>query len=61
LICQPIRSDNSHHQFTIVFVYIICICNILSLLVFICTGEDFIGLQLMSYPFVLFCMTMKYV
>jgi hypothetical protein len=29
--------------------------------VYICTGEDFISLQLVSYPFVLFCMTIKYV
>ena len=46
--------------FAIVFVHIICICNILSLLMCICTGEDFISLQLVSYPFVLFCMTIKY-
>ena len=39
----------------------ICICNILSLLMFICTGGDFIKLKLVSYPFVLFCMTIKYV
>jgi hypothetical protein len=36
-------------MFTIVVVYIICICNILSLLVSIYTGEDFISLQLVSY------------
>jgi hypothetical protein len=29
--------------------------------VYICTGEDFISLQLVSYPFALFCMTIKYV
>jgi hypothetical protein len=28
--------------------------------VYIRTGEDFISLQLVSYPFVLFCMTLKY-
>ena len=29
--------------------------------VYICTGEDFISLQLVSYPFVLFYKTIKYV
>jgi len=46
--------------FAILFVYIICICNILSLLMFLYTGEDFTSLQLVSYPFVLFCMTIEY-
>jgi hypothetical protein len=35
--------------------------SVLITAVYICTGEDFISLQLVSYPFVLFCMTIKYV
>jgi hypothetical protein len=34
--------------FAIVFVHIIFICNILSLLMFICSKEDFTNLQLVS-------------
>jgi hypothetical protein len=53
-------SKNMSSFFALAFVHIICICNILSSLMFICTREDFISLQLVSYPFVLFRMAIKY-